>query len=538
MTRVARLSAVLGLLVLVFATASLAAQAPPKHRVTYLTSATAYVDAGSDEGLAAGDRVEVLRAGVVIAVLRVTDVSAHRAACAIESSTAAMAVGDEVRFTPRAEPAGDAPPAGAGAAAVAGDAAAAVPPEEGESWARRAGLRGRIGVRYLGVFDQSGFGGDVAQPSADVRVDGTRVGGSPFDLQVDVRARHTVQTVADGREFNDGEARVYRLNTRWRSPKDAVRVTFGRQFSSALASISTFDGAQAEYDRARWGVGAFAGTQPEPVDYGFSTDVAEGGVYVRLRSEPRSTLRWEAIAAGIGSYEDGFINREYVALLARVMSPRASLMLQQEMDVNRRWKSEAEGSTVSFTNTFVSGRWRATRDLDFDAGYDNRRSARLYRDYVSPETEFDDAYRQGAWGGVGLGFARRYRVGASARSSTGGGAGDARSYTLTASAAHLTSAQVQLRWRSTRYENDRTEGWMHTAAGGFGVGARWMFELFGGVRDEASKAFAAADVSTSWFGADVDVDLGRSLYLNVSGERNGDGDEAYDQVYTGLSWRF
>jgi hypothetical protein len=393
-------------------------------------------------------------------------------------------------------------------------------------------------VRYLGVFDQSGFGGDVSQPSADVRLDGSRVGGSSLDLQVDVRARHTVQTVADGREFNDGEARVYRLNTRWRSPDDRYRVTVGRQFSSALASVSTFDGAQLEYDRSRWGVGAFAGTQPEAVDYGFSTDIAEYGAYARLKAGPGTALRWEAVLAGIGSYENGNINREYVALLARAVSARVSLMLQQDMDVNRGWKRDAEGEAVSFTNTFATARWRATRGLDLDAGYDNRRHVRLYRDFVSPETQFDDDYRQGVWGGLGVGFARRYRLGASARSSTGGSAGDARSYTFTATASHLTSAQLQLRLRSTRYENDRTEGWMHTAAGGFGVGARWMFELFGGMREETSKVFATPDVSMSWFGADVDVDLGRSLYLNVSGERNGDGDESYDQVYTGLSWRF
>jgi len=331
---------------------------------------------------------------------------------------------------------------------------------------------------------------------------------------------------------------VYRLNTRWRSAKDAVRVTLGRQFSSALASISTFDGVQLEYDRSRWGAGAFAGTQPEAIDYGFSTDIAEYGLYGRVRSAPRATARWELVAAGIGSYENGEINREYAALLGRVMSARASLMLQQEIDFNRGWKREAGEDAVSFSNTFVSARWRATRSLDLDAGYDNRRNVRLYRDFVSPETQFDDTYRQGVWGGVGVGFADRYRLGAAARSSTGGSAGDATSYTLTASASRLTSARVQLRLRSTRYENDRTEGWMHTLAGGFAAGPRWMFELFAGLRDENSKVFATSDLSTHWFGVDMDVDMGKSLYLNLSGERNADGDESYDQVYTGLSWRF
>jgi hypothetical protein len=503
-------------------------------KVTYLTSASAYIDAGADDGLRVGDRVEVVKAGAVIAVLRVTDVASHRAACAIESTTAALTVGDAVRFTP-AQSTG---PVTAVPTAPGTGTDEAIAVERGESWARRNGLRGRIGVRYLGVFDQGGFGGDVSEPSADVRLDGNRVAGSSFDVQVDVRARHTVQTVADGREFDDNQARVYRLNSRWHSPSDHYQATLGRQFSSALASISTFDGVEVTYNRARWGAGVFGGTQPEPVDYGFSTDVAEAGVYARLRSLPGAGTRWEIVTAGIGSYQDGNINREYMAFLGRVMSPRVSLMLQQDIDVNRGWKKDAGESTVSFTNTFTSVRWRATSSVDLDAGYDNRRNIRLYRDFVSPETEFDDTWRQGVWGGAGVAFAQRYRLGGAARSSTGGSAGDATTYTITASAAHLTGAHLDVRLRSTRYENDASRGWMHTLGSGFAVGSRVRFDLFGGLREEQSKLFASSDASTSWFGADMDVDVGRSVYLSLTGEHNSGGDESYNQVYTGLSWRF
>jgi hypothetical protein len=517
----------------------------PAHVVTYLTSTTAYIDAGSDDGLHSGDKVEVVRAGAVIAVLSVTDVSSHRAACTIESSTATLAVGDTVRFAANAGGATPVPGAAVGGAAAAPAVAApevsapeATVANEGESWARRNGLRGRIGVRYLGVFDQSGFGGDVKEPSADIRLDGNRVGGSAFDAQVDVRARHTVQTVADGREFNDGQARVYRLNTRWRSQTDHYHLTLGRQFSNALTSISTFDGAELAYEKPRWGLGAFAGTQPEPVDYGFSTDIAEYGVYARLRTPPGGSTRWEMVTAAIGSYEHANINREYMALLGRVMSSRVSLMLEQDVDVNRGWKRDAGESAVTLTNTFASAHVRASRAVDLDAGYDNRRNIRLYRDFVSPETQFDDTYRQGVWGGVGVGFARRYRVGFSARNSTGGASGNANTYTGTASASHLTGAELDLRLRSTHYDNDTSQGWMHTATAGCSISARWMLELFGGVRNDQSKLFSASDANTSWLGADMDVDLGSSLYLNLSGEHNTGDDEAFNQVYTSLSWRF
>jgi hypothetical protein len=400
------------------------------------------------------------------------------------------------------------------------------------------GLRGRVGVRYLSVLDQSGFGGDVSQPSADVRIDGTRVGGSAFDVQADVRARHTSQTVADGREFDDGEARVYRLNAAWRSPHDQMRVTLGRQFSSALTSVSTFDGAQAEYNRARWGAGAFAGTQPSAIDYAFSTDIREYGAFVRFRSAPLARVRWEASAALIGSYEDGEINREYLSLVGRAASPRVSLTAQQDVDVNRGWRASAEDTRVSFTSTYLSARYRLTPTVDLDAGYDNRRDVRVYRDYVSPETSFDDTYRQGFWGGAGIRFASRYRFGISARSSGGGSAGDAVSTTGLLTAGRVTPAHLDVRLRTTRYQNDRFDGWMHSLSAGVAVGERWNFELYGGVRDDNGKDATTEDVHASWVGADVDLALGRSWYLNLSGEHNGTGIESYHQVYTSVSWRF
>jgi hypothetical protein len=523
---------------LVFALALTAPAASARtFRITYLTSTTAYVDAGQQDGLAAGDLVTIVRDGATIATLRVTDVSSHRAACTIESGQGALAVGDEVRFEPHAPTS-----TGAGAAAPAtpatADAAPAAPESERGSYLRSLGLRGRIGVRYLGVFDQSGFGGDLSQPSVDLRVDGTRVAGSPFDVQVDVRARRTTQVVADGNEFTDNEARVYRLNVLWRSLGDHMRVTAGRQFSSALTSVSTFDGVQAEYDRTRLGGGVFAGTQPRPVDYAFSTDIREYGAFLRTRSAPRAAVRWEAVVAGIGSYENGDINREYVAVVGRVMSPTLSLMLLQQIDVFRGWREAAEGKTSSLTSTFASARYRVVNKVDFDAGYDNRRDVRVYNDYVNPEIAFDDSYRQGVWGGASLPFAQRYRVGAVVRSSSGGSAGQAMSYTLTASASRVTPANLDLRLRSTRYDNERSNGWMLALTSTWAPSAGWSLGVFAGLRDDQGKTLATPDVSTYWIGCDIDMALLEGWYLNLSGEYNGNGSDAYNQMYAGLSWRF
>jgi hypothetical protein len=212
-------------------------------------------------------------------------------------------------------------------------------------------------------------------------------------------------------------------------------------------------------------------------------------------------------------------------------------MAQQEIDVNRGWKHDAENSQVSLTSTFATARYRLTPHVDLDAGYDNRRNVRLYRDYISPETLFDDSYRRGTWGGVGVRLTAQYRLGFSARSSGGGSSGDATSYTMTGSANRLTPLHLSFRLRSTRYTNTRLDGWMHTLSGNVPVGPRWLMELYGGVREEKGRG-PVMDTNTSWFGGNLDVGVGQNWYINMSAERNGEGQTAYDQVYTSVSWRF
>ena len=70
------------------------------HKITYLTGTTAYIDAGRDEGIVEGARIDVVRGGKVFTVLLVTDVSSHRAACAIASGVEGLKIGDAVQFTP------------------------------------------------------------------------------------------------------------------------------------------------------------------------------------------------------------------------------------------------------------------------------------------------------------------------------------------------------------------------------------------------------------------------------------------------------
>jgi hypothetical protein len=501
--------------------------APREARVTYLIGASIYIDAGRDDGLAEGQVVEIVRGAEVVATLRVTFLSSHSAVCARESGEAPLSVGDAARFVPGVVP----------SPSVVTPTPPAAPAIE-EAPAAPLGVRGRIGVRWLAVRSREPGGEKFSQPSLDLYLDGSQVGGAPIDFTVDVRSRRTYRTLESSGTTNEGLTSVYRLSAAWQEAGSPWRVSAGRQFSPSLASISIFDGVMAEYQGARWGAGLFTGTQPVDGSLGYSGEIHEHGGFLQWRNAPGAARRWSLTTGAIGSYQQGDVNREFAYGQASWSDRRLSIWLTEEADLNRGWKKEMEGSSVSLTSTLFNLRWRASGSWTLSAGYDNRRNVRLFRDRITPVTEFDDEYRTGAWAGASARFLGKLSAGFDLRSSTGGSAGGADGYSVFLGAGPMSRAGIDVRTRSTRYTNDRVEGWLHSLSLGASLGARWHAEITGGVRDETDLTPAAMDTRLTWYGLDADVAIGRHVFLGLSVEHDQGELENSDQGWLSLSYRF
>ncbi len=491
--------------------------------VTYLTGVTAYLDAGRLDGLRDSGRVEVVRGAVTIAVLRVTFLSSHRAACDIVTSTAPVAVGDIARFIPVGAPR---------------DSAAALPARAPTPPRRVAAhdFRGRIGVQYLVVGHIGGTGG-FSQPQLDLRLDGRPPAASVVSLSLDVRARRTYTILPDGSAVTDGRTRIYQAAVALGVPGSPTRVTLGRQSSGNLASIGVFDGGMFEMNQRAWSVGLFTGTEPEPLQLAFSSAITQAGVYVQRHNAPGGDTHWSLTLGASDSYDNGQANREFAYAQGSYLGRRLSVLITQEVDYYRAWKLMPGMDAVSPTSTFAMLRYRALGSLTFDAGFDNRRNVRLYRDVVNPATAFDDAFRQGVWGGLSSHFGR-LRIGVDARSSSGGVAGRADAYTLSWGVERLTPLGFTLRARSTRYVGPDLTGWLHSLALSADPG-RVHVELNGGMRQELDPtANPVARVWATWVGGDVDLAVARSWYIMLSGTRETGGFEGNDQGYAGVSFRF
>jgi len=501
---------------------------PSSVSIAYLSGSTVYVDAGRNQGIDIGQELRVVRDGVVVATLTVRNLSSKRASCDLPEGVTGLEVGDQVVFEANLELSPE--------IAATGAAAGTRRRSRQESWFRRNGLWGTVGVRYLRFEDRSAFGSSYSQPAYNVRLEGHGVAGSSLDLSVDTRARQTFRSNSSGESESSSRTTVYRLLLA-HPVGELFRVSLGRQSSPDLASVSIFDGALGEFRKGRWGAGVFGGTQPDPGDLSFSKQTVEFGAFGRFSSTPGTPLRWSVTGGGVSSSVDGEANRDYLFLRGILSSTRLTGYLMQELDIARGWKTDTGEATVSPTSTLLNARFRINPRLSVFSSFDNRRNIRLYRDRDTPETSFDDSYRTGWTLGAEVVPIPRVRLGADARTHRGG-SGNLESYSGRFRVDRITPLRLQFSTRATRYLGSDRDGWLTTGSLSMPVAGRNRVEVHTGLRSESVELAGQETISTRWYGFQADMGLVRGLFLLFSLDITRGDTQKNNQAYSSISYRF
>lgn len=498
--------------------------------VTYISGETVYLDAGTSQGLREHATVDVIRASAAFATLEIQYVSSSRAAGRVTRGTGVV-VGDSVRFTPAVDAPIAAPVTNAGSTAAASTSAAtaAARPRSGPR-----PIQGRVGLRYMTLETGTGSLGHVRQPAVDLRLEGHRIEGSPFGLIVDARAHR--QTAGNGRV--ESSTRAYQFLFEYQPTGAMPRVTVGRQIATVLSSLGYFDGLIAESDHQHWKFGVLGGTQPDYTTFMPSGAIREAGTWLQWHNAPGTHTLVQGTIGGVGSYGATSINREFALMSLYVVNPEASIYATQEIDVNRGWRKDAEhGRALTPTSTFATARVTVTHDLSVQAGYDSRRSVRLYRDFLTPDVAFDDALRRGYWGGASY-YTPHFSASADARTSDGSTIGRSQSNTAMIAFTRFTPLGLSVRGRGTMYDGPVVTGKLTSASLELYPRGRVRVETTVGRRNDSRASNGLATVRTSWMGVDADGGIGRSWYAMLSYYRETGNTNRLLQQYAGLSWRF
>ena len=486
--------------------------------VTYLAGATVYVSAGRADGLVEGQELSLLRGDSVAATLKVQFLSSKQSACEIIRGASDIVVGEVVRYLPQVT--------------VASAPGAATPHRYTPHRLSGPGLHGRIGARYLVAQTEPSIGG-FSQPSGDLRLDGMDLGGTPLGLAVDLRTRRTTSSSGTGPSTVDGHTRVYQAALLFNSPGDGFRMSVGRQYLTAVTSVSLFDGGLMEVGGSHLTVGGFAGMEPDPLDLGISADIRDYGAYVQLHNKNGSFTPWLISAGGVGSYTQGRANREFGFLQASVSSRVVSFYGLQELDYYRPWKVKQGENAWSLSSAYLSGSLRPARWLALRTSWDNRRNVRTYLVAVNPAIAFDDSHRQGLSGGISL-LGHRVRASGDVRQSSGGSVGDQTAWTGTLGFDRITPLHLGLSGRGTWYNGTGQQGHLYSGRLGGDPWSWFHLELQTGVQDETG----ISPRHNTWYGIDMDVSLARAWFLSLSGSTEHSAGVTTKTLFSSLTWRF
>ena len=501
--------------------------APRKTAVTAVTLGSVYIGAGRNDGLREGSVVRIPRLGEK-ATYRVIYLSSKSAACRGDSLAPLPAVGDSVFFRPVAE-----------ALAQNGAGNPGVPGLTGAKRRTGPGLRGRVGLRYLGSWDRSS---DVTlkQPGVELRLDGSVFPGAPIGLNVDIRSRRTSMYRPGLETATNGVMGVYQAAVRIQTTGGPVRAVLGRQYAPTLAGVGLFDGVLLDLQRPRWGAGVMAGLAPEQGSLAVSSEIRQIGMFFQGRNRVSAPVRWSLTVGGIGSYVASDVNREFGFLQGTLNSRIVSAVIFQELDVNRGWKITAGEPRFSLTSAYASMNLTPAQGVSLSGGYDGRRNVRLYRDLITPEEVFDDRFRRGYWGGVNFTIARKLRIGGDARAQSVDGADSlgTTAWSATMSVDQLSPLGLGLRLRGTRYTTPgRGPGTLVVGGVRLSPGSFGSVEVNGGTRQEQANP----DTDRFWAGLDTEVFVRRSWFILATFTREwgrGGKTPTTELFYGGLSWRF
>ncbi|MEO8196165.1 MAG: hypothetical protein ABI689_05540 [Thermoanaerobaculia bacterium] len=394
---------------------------PQVIRVRQVLAEEIFLDAGRSAGLAAGQRVKIVRADATtaatreIAELEIAFIASHSASCKIVSATETIAVDDLV--IPGPLPASAAQVTGPGATGAGGGGTSTVPSPGGKppGWnaAEHTDYSGSLALRFQGFKDGGPAGRDFNQESALVNIYAGHIGGSKFDFRLrGTTSREQIQ-IASGRSESRDNDRLYEATLSYEPPEARFTYQVGRLISGPLVGFDYLDGGVGEFHATqRFSLGAFYGSRSNGDQINFASPGRAYGAFVHwLDQSVGRPFYAEYLFEAIGDYLRGDTNREYLSFYGRQGSgSRWSLYERAEFDLGHNWRDNPAANSNQLSNVLFSGSYSVSKAVRLGVSYDQSRQIFTLDDRFTPEELFDLALREGYRVTAYLGSAKTVRA--------------------------------------------------------------------------------------------------------------------------------
>ncbi|MBL0060761.1 MAG: hypothetical protein IPP40_04545 [bacterium] len=387
------LGMLLVIVVLAIATASLSYARDVSATVTYVAWRTLYLDAGRAHGLTNDLDGLLYRGNTLIGELRIAAVAESSTVATLVGDSVIARIGDSVLFVIEEVP--QSKVMSQDSLSLAAKHESPRPKQSKRKVQSR--MTGRLGFQMDIYDDRSAENFDYTVPGVSTKVTINRVAGENSDVRMKYRGRKLGPS--SGGEW---QHRLYEASLNLEPKRAHWRANLGRIQAGSIAGIGYIDGGYGEAEiLSGLSIGAFAGAQAEIDLHSSDLSTSKLGVLAIYRDELSTRVRTQASLAVAGEYEEGNISREFIyQQLTHSLGSNFSLYESSDFNINRGWKQDAEGATISLANVLVNARYSPAHMVSLSAGYDGRSRYHTWETRETPDSLFDEAIQHGFRVGV------------------------------------------------------------------------------------------------------------------------------------------
>jgi hypothetical protein len=347
--------------------------------ISYVTSQSVYVKFSSTENIKVGDTLFLKKDGLLTPALRVKNLSSISCVCEPlmqEQLNVSAVVFSRQKALPVAVPLPvPAEPDSALAGAIAEPDTLLA--EEEEELPEQE-IRGRISVASYSNFSNTGMP-NRQRMRYTFSFTGNHLGGSKLSLETYLSFVHSNDRWDEIREDMFNGLKIYNLAARYDFNKE-TRMWLGRKINPTLSNVGAIDGAQFERNLGDFIIGAFAGSRPDYMNYGFDFSLWQYGAYFG-HALKRGMRQMQSSIAFVDQNNSGQTDRRFL-YFQHTNSLLKNLFFfgTVEMDLYKKVDDTPE-TTFDLTNLYFSLRYRVIRQLSISASYSARNNIIYYETY-------------------------------------------------------------------------------------------------------------------------------------------------------------
>jgi hypothetical protein len=379
--------------------------------VSYVSAEHVYIDAGKADGLHVGDRLGRIIDGKAVAELEVVYVALHSASCRQLEGAPPAAAGDALIIVDKAAVSDiETPPP------VVTEPIEEMPmlePEAPITVAPAVPVRmyGNASMILYHWADKSDANLDFTQTSARVNLRAENIWMEHLDFAVRTRGRYDVRNRAysPGISETQWENRLWVLSLAYDNPKGPLAFSAGRFLPRRLGNIGYIDGAMVSAHLSdRFEMATFAGRRSKWAYNEDAPSMSKYGGYISYQSDLHDLLYFDQSIGMVGEFFEGYLSRSYIAWSGSFrQGQRWGASQSIELDINRGWRKDKAGESLTLSNLFLHSWLRVSRAIRLSVQYDTRQNYWTYQYLSQADSLFDDRVRQGFRGRLDLSPLRR-----------------------------------------------------------------------------------------------------------------------------------